>query len=85
MIPDEIKAWLDEQDARLTAATLQFHSKTAPLPPSKAITPAHQAAEVKRQIRESLGLPPLPEAKPTIPVEGHVCEFPLWAFRPSSR
>ena len=36
--------------------------------------------EVQRQIRESLGLPSLPEAKPTMPVEGHVCEFPLWAF-----
>jgi hypothetical protein len=36
--------------------------------------------EVQRQIRESLGLPPLPEAKTTMPVEGHVCEFPLWAF-----
>jgi hypothetical protein len=36
--------------------------------------------EVQRQIRASLDLPPLPEAKPTMPVEGHVCEFPLWAF-----
>jgi hypothetical protein len=36
--------------------------------------------EVQRQIRASLGLPPLPEATPTMPVEGHVCEFPLWAF-----
>jgi hypothetical protein len=37
-------------------------------------------ADVRRQIRESLGLPPIPEGKPTMPVEGHVCEFPLWAF-----
>ncbi len=36
--------------------------------------------EVQRQIRDSLGLPPLPEATPIMPVEGHVCEFPLWAF-----
>jgi hypothetical protein len=36
--------------------------------------------EIQRQIRASLGLPPVPEAKPTMPVEGHVCEFPLWAF-----
>jgi hypothetical protein len=44
------------------------------------MTPAQQAAEVQRQIRASLGLPPVPEAKPTMPVEGHVCEFPLWSF-----
>lgn len=37
-------------------------------------------AEVRRQIRESLGLPSTPEDKPTVPVEGHVCEFPLWSF-----
>ena len=36
--------------------------------------------DIQRQIRESLGLPPAPEAKPTIPVEGHVCEFPFWSF-----
>ena len=37
-------------------------------------------ADVRRQIRESLGLPPVPEVKPTVPVEGHVCEFPFWSF-----
>jgi len=26
-------------------------------------------ADVRRQIRESLGLPPVPEVKPTVPVE----------------
>jgi len=36
--------------------------------------------EVRRQIRESLGLAPLPEAQPTVPVEGHVCDFPLWSY-----
>jgi hypothetical protein len=36
--------------------------------------------EIHRQVRDSLGLPPVPEAKPTLPVEGHVCEFPLWSF-----
>jgi hypothetical protein len=36
--------------------------------------------EIHRQVRDSLGLPPVPEAKPTIPVEGHVCEFPFWSF-----
>src|SRR4029434_3365573 len=37
-------------------------------------------ADVQRQIRDSLGLPPVPEVKPTVPVEGHVCEFPFWSF-----
>src|SRR6266446_9165202 len=82
MIPDEIKAWLDEQDAMFNAA--QLHGRSLPPPPPLPISQgrpgASQAAEVQRQIRASLGLPPLPEAKPTIPVEGHVCEFPLWAF-----
>jgi hypothetical protein len=36
--------------------------------------------EAKAATRQSLGLPPLEESKPTIPVEGHVSEFPLWAF-----
>ena len=35
---------------------------------------------VRRQIRESLGLAPLPEVQPTVPVEGHVCDFPLWSY-----
>jgi hypothetical protein len=47
-----------------------------PAPHSDPVT----AVDVQRQIRESLRLPPVPEAKPTMPVEGHVCEFPLWAF-----
>ena len=37
-------------------------------------------ADIQRQIRESLGLPPVPEPQTTIPIEGHVCEFPLWSF-----
>jgi len=36
--------------------------------------------KVNRQIRESLGLPPKPETQPTVPVEGHVCDFPLWSY-----
>ena len=36
--------------------------------------------DINKQIRASLGLPPVPEAKPTVAVEGHVCEFPLWSF-----
>ena len=44
------------------------------------MTPPQQAAEIRRQIRASLGLPPVPEVKETVPVEGHVCEFPLWSF-----
>jgi hypothetical protein len=36
--------------------------------------------EAKAATRQSLGLPPLEEIKPTIPIEGHVSEFPLWSF-----
>jgi hypothetical protein len=36
--------------------------------------------EVKTAIRQSLGLPQLEESKLTVPVEGHVCDFPLWSF-----
>ena len=36
--------------------------------------------EAKAIARQSLGLTPLEEIKPTVPVEGHVCEFPLWSF-----
>jgi hypothetical protein len=36
--------------------------------------------EVKAATRQSLGLPPLEESKPTLPQEGHVAEFPLWSF-----
>ena len=38
------------------------------------------ALDVRRQIRESLGLPSRPEAQPRVPVEGHVCDFPLWSY-----
>ena len=36
--------------------------------------------EIKKQIRESLGLPHKPESHPTVPIEGHVCDFPLWSY-----
>src|SRR5436309_15751180 len=36
--------------------------------------------EVKAITRQSLGLPPLVESKPTVPIEGHVCDFPVWSF-----
>ena len=36
--------------------------------------------EAKAATRQSLGLPAKPEPQPTLPQEGHVCEFPLWAF-----
>jgi hypothetical protein len=36
--------------------------------------------EVNAAIRHSLGLPEVVESKPTVSVEGHVCEFPLWSF-----
>jgi hypothetical protein len=38
------------------------------------------ALEVRRQIRESLGLVPVPETRPRFPVEGHVCDFPFWSY-----
>jgi hypothetical protein len=36
--------------------------------------------EVNKQIRESLGLPAKQESQPTVPVEGHVCDFPIWSY-----
>jgi hypothetical protein len=36
--------------------------------------------EIKKQLRESLGLPPKPEVRPQLVVEGHVCDVPLWSF-----
>jgi hypothetical protein len=36
--------------------------------------------EVNTAIRQSLGLPAKPESIPTVPQEGHVCEFPFWSF-----
>lgn len=36
--------------------------------------------EVKKLIRESLGLPPIHELAPTFPIEGHVCDFPIWSY-----
>src|SRR2546425_10930865 len=36
--------------------------------------------EVNAAIRESLGLSAKPEPVSTFPQEGHVCEFPVWAF-----
>lgn len=38
------------------------------------------ALEVRKQIQESLGMPSLLEAQPTVPQEGHTAEWPLWAF-----
>lgn len=36
--------------------------------------------EVARQIRESLGLPQNPTATPTVPIEGHIADFPFWSY-----
>ncbi len=38
------------------------------------------AQEIKKQIRASLGLPQKPESHPTVPIEGHICDFPLWSY-----
>jgi len=43
--------------------------------------PQRQTSEdINKQIRASLGMPPKPEVQPTVPVEGHVCDIPLWSF-----
>ena len=39
-----------------------------------------RSQEINKQVRESLGLPAKPEGHPTVPVEGHVCDIPLWSF-----
>jgi len=39
-----------------------------------------QSEAINKQIRASLGMPPKPEVHPTVPVEGHVCDIPLWSF-----
>jgi hypothetical protein len=36
--------------------------------------------EIRRALRQSLGLPAKPEPVPTVPQEGHIMEFPLWSF-----
>jgi len=36
--------------------------------------------EAKAITRQSLGLPPVEEIKPTVPVEAHVCDFPIWSY-----
>jgi hypothetical protein len=35
--------------------------------------------EITRHMRESLGRAPQPVAAPTFPMEGHLCDFPLWS------
>src|SRR2546430_5698904 len=40
----------------------------------------HTSETIKKKSRESLGLPPKAEVHPTVPVEGHVCDVPLWSF-----
>ena len=37
-----------------------------------------RSQDINKQIRESLGLPAKPEVHPTVPVEGHVCDIPLY-------
>ena len=36
--------------------------------------------EVNAAIRQSLGLSVKPEPVPTVPQEGHVCDFPIWSY-----
>lgn len=37
-------------------------------------------SEVRKVIRESLGLPVKKETAPTLPQEGHICDFPIWSY-----
>lgn len=39
--------------------------------------------DIRRLIQASLGLPPAQAPQPTVPVEGHVCDMPLWAYSDS--
>jgi len=34
--------------------------------------------DIRDEVRESLGLPSPPPAM--VPMEGHVCDFPLWRY-----
>jgi hypothetical protein len=52
------------------------HQRDASLAPPQMPT----SEDINKQIRASLGLPPKPEKHPTVPVEGHVCDFPLWSY-----
>lgn len=36
--------------------------------------------EVRRQIRESLGLPTVPDVAPQVPSEGYGCALLLWSY-----
>ena len=43
-----------------------------------------ETAREVRQIRESLGLSVQEETRPTVPMEAHLCEYPIWAYRKQS-
>ncbi len=45
-----------------------------------AATSPQTTKEIKNKVRESLGLKPKNEPNPTFPMEGHVCDFPLWSY-----
>jgi hypothetical protein len=49
--------------------------------PNKA---ADTPTDVRRHIRESLGLAVQAEPRPTVPVEAHLCEYPIWAYSKQS-
>jgi hypothetical protein len=36
--------------------------------------------EINAIARQSLGMLPKPELVPTVPQEGHVCDFPIWSY-----
>ena len=49
-------------------------------------TPARSeiALAVRQLVRASLGLSVQEETRPTIPVEAHICEYPIWAYSKQS-
>src|SRR5919201_4633892 len=50
------------------------------LSPCSGCATVSSRQEIKRHIRESLGLAPHPVPAPTVPMEGHLCDFPLWSY-----
>jgi hypothetical protein len=75
MIPDEIKALIDEQNAKLTPNTLTVRSKTTPLSTSQTRTPAHRGVRSVK-VWDSH---PRPRPNRPCPSRGHgqlVCDPP---------
>jgi hypothetical protein len=55
-------------------------SHNNPSPQNDSPVVPETALEVRKQIHASLGMAPLVESPPTVIMEGHVCDFPLWSY-----